>query len=120
MEHMQIIAGLVLMALLAWPLYNLWKAFYSLFDHCEWDPGALPDPNAKIISFSSEQVQYTKNGAKYKTTVKFSDGFYFITHKTKRENSFFSYRISIDEHLKREILECAIIAHTKAIQKKSP
>lgn len=116
---MQTISTLLLIALLALPLYSLWKSFYSLFDHCEWDPGALPDPNAKIISFSSEQVQYSKNGAKYKTTVKFSDGFYFITHKTKRENSFLSYRISIDEHLKKEILECAIDAHTEAVQKKS-
>ena len=76
-----------------------------------------PDINAKIINIDTQKVQYAKNGTKYKTTVSFSDGFIFITHKTNREDGFFNYQISIDESLRISIIEKAICLHQKAVEK---
>lgn len=110
------IAVIVLMALLAYPVYNMCRAFYYLFDHAKWDEDSKPNLDAKIIDIYTEKVQYTKNGMKYKTTVSFSDGFNFITHKTNREDGFFTYQISIDESLKLKIIEKAIRLHKKAVE----
>ncbi|MBE6761039.1 MAG: hypothetical protein E7551_02005 [Ruminococcaceae bacterium] len=93
------------------------RAIYHLFDHTDYDTTLPLDYNAKIVDIRSEKVQYAKNGAKYKTTVLFADGFRFITHKTKRENGFFTYQISIDEELMSKIVDKAISAHGKAVEK---
>ena len=72
--------------------------------------------SAKIVDINFEKVQYTKNGMKYKTTVSFSDGFKFITHKTNRKDSFFTYQISIDETLRQDIIEKATRLHIRAVE----
>ena len=119
MDDYRIIAGVVLVVILAWPVYNMCRAFYSLFDHTKWADDSKPNLDAKIVDVCTEKVQYTKNGMKYKTTVSFSDGFNFITHKTNREEGFFTYQISIGESLKREIIEKAIRLHKKAVESAS-
>ena len=95
------------------------RAIYHLFDHTDYDTTLPLDPHAKIVDICSEQVQYTKNGAKYKTTVSFADGFRFITHKTKRKEGFFTYQISIDEETLKRIIDKAIFAHKKAVEKQT-
>ena len=96
-------------------LIQLCRAVWSWFDHSGWNENADPSPCAVITEFTPQKVQYTKNNAKFKTTVKFSDGFYFVTHKTERDSGFMTYRISIDRN---KITELATQAHQKAVEKK--
>ena len=108
----------VVLAVLIMPcLVFFIRSIYWKFDHKGWKENSRPDPNARIIDVSREEVMYEKNGAKYKTTVRFSDGFYYITHKTHRENHFLSYTISVDKELSDEIIETAIEAHKKELIK---
>ena len=94
------------------------RAVYWSFDHSGWSSNAKPDANATIVDMSSERVEYRKNGAKLKTTVSFSDGFYFITHATKRKDHFPTYTIYIDDLLKKQIIEKATNKHAAAARKK--
>ena len=95
-------------------MFNLCRGFWSLFNHSKVPKNAVLSLNAKIIDISSQKVKYVKNGAKYKTTVLFSDGFEFITHKTNREDNIFTYEISVDTE---QITENAIKAHDRALKK---
>lgn len=103
---------IVLFAVFLGPYFN------SLFDHKGWDESADPDFNATIVDISSKRVKYAKNDAKFKTTIKFSDGFYYITHKTDREQHLMTYTISITPELRDEIIQTAVSAHHKAVTKK--
>lgn len=107
--------GLFALFFIGFALFNLYREAWSWFDHCKWESWATPDQNAKLTNFSSEQVKYSKNNAKYKTTVSFSDGFTFTTFKTGRESGFMSYRIYIDQAMKLEIIQKAIDKHDKAV-----
>ena len=93
------------------------KEWYSYFDHWEWEDDDRLDKNAEIVSVTSDKVLYVKNGGKYKTTVTFSDGFVYITHTTNREDGFFHYYISVDEELKKVIIDNAIRQHGKVVDK---
>lgn len=95
------------------------RALYHRFDHTGKRGEGPLSPDARVVDISSKQVQYAKNGAKYKTTVLFSDGFYFVTHKTNRTNNFLTYNISIDEALAQEIVKKAVSAHQEALLKQS-
>lgn len=96
-------------------LYNAVKNILTKFDSSRWEDEAQPDIKAEIISVESEKVQYVKNGAKFKTTVIFEDGFKFVTHKTDREQRFGSYTISVN---RAEICRRAVQAHEKAVLKR--
>lgn len=96
---------------------NIFMSMYSRFDH-SFLPSTRLKRDAKIVDMSSEPVIYEKNNAKYKTKVTFSDGFVFTTYKTNWESeSFFKYRISIDNELAIEIMQRALAAHEKAYRK---
>ena len=99
-------------------LFGVGRSIWWSFDHSGWYSNARPDRDATITSCNSEKVKYEKNGAKFKTTVEFSDGFYYITHKTNREQHVFTYNISIDSALKSEILTKAMDKHKTAVEKK--
>ena len=109
------IVAIFFVILLACYAYSICRAVYYLFDHSGWEEHTKPNAKAGILKVSSEKVQYVKNGQKYKTTVWFSDGFYFITHKTNREDNFLSYEISVDEDLMEEIITKACKRHDKAV-----
>lgn len=109
------IFGLFALVYLGVGFYNMGLAIYHIADHSKWQENAVPDPGARIIDIKSEKVKYIKNDARFKTTVTFSDGFFFTTHKTDRENHFGSYTISVN---KKVVLEAAIQAHAKAVEKK--
>lgn len=96
-------------------LINLGKGIYYKFDHSYWDENSQPSLNAGIVDVVSEKVQYTKNNAKFKTTVTFTDGFRFVTHRTDRTQHFMTYDISVD---KAEVIALAMEAHKKAVEKK--
>lgn len=93
------------------------RSIWSMFDHSVWRAPKNPDINAEIVNVNVEKVRYSKNDAKYKTTVIFSDGFNFITHRTNRDDHFMSYTITIDNQLKIAIINTAVAAHIKAVNK---
>ena len=66
------------------------RDIWSHFDHCSWDEPSNPFLEATIVDIKVEKVHYVKNGAKFKTTILFSDGFRFVTHRTKRDDNFFT------------------------------
>lgn len=115
MEDGKIILVLILFAVLAYPIYGLIRAFLSLFDHGKWKKNSTPSAEARIVDMKTEKVQYVKNGTKYRTTVLFSDGFTYITHKTDRSDNFFTYSISISPELRDKIVYNAEKAHQKAV-----
>ena len=108
--------GIVVIGLV---VYAVVRALYWSADHSGWDEGAAPDPDAQIVDVKSEKVKYSKNNAKYKTTVKFSDGFYYVTHKTNQEDHMGKYTISMDSFLEEEIMDSAKAAHQRAVQARS-
>lgn len=112
-----ILVGIASLVLLVTKLVNLCKDFWSLFDHSFLPKGAKLVPDAIIVNFCPQKVQYTKNGAKYRTTVSFSDGFEFITCKTDRADGFLSYEIFISQELAESIMKKAIKAHDRALAK---
>lgn len=78
--------------------------------------------DAQIVDVQSKKVIYLKNGEQFKTTVRFSDGFSFITHATSRSNLGSSagrirYQISVNDVLLQHIQESAMRAHQKAYEK---
>ena len=115
---MDFLLYILVLAFFGFCCYNVCREFYSYADHGKWKKDSRPDPDAEIVNTTEEQVKYIKNGAKYKTTIFFSDGFYFITHKTNQKNGLGHYTISIDSDLRNTIKERAIAAHTKAVSKK--
>ena len=110
-----IVVGILGILLFGWIFFAIGRSIYHLFDHTKWDECSMPDLNAKIVDIHTEKVIYVKNGAKFKTTILFSDGFRFITHKTNREDGFLTYHIDIDESLMNEIMEKSISVHKKAV-----
>lgn len=100
--------------------YNGYRTIYSWFDHYGWKKNSSPKKNAKMHWITSEKVHYGSSStkAKLKTTVTFSDGFYFITHKTEYDRTgVFAYRMYISGELKKKIIESAIKKHDLAVEK---
>lgn len=98
-------------------IYNTIGDIYTWFDHCGWKENSNPNKKAKIQNITSEKIQYVKNKAKLKTKVIFSDGFYFVTYKTDRENGFLTYRIFISDEHKKDIIDMAVEKHNLAVDK---
>ncbi len=110
---MRSISTLVFLVFVAvWLYMFITRVVFTWFDH-SYNTGALEE-DATITNISSEKYQASKNGAKFKTTVQFSDGFTFVTFKTNREDHVMSYKISTDQN---EIARLAMAAHEKAYQK---
>lgn len=95
-------------------VYLIVMNMYSKFNHSHWSNSATPSKNAVITSTDVQQVKYAKNNAKFKTTVYFSDGFWFVTYKINREQHMLSYTISTN---KTEAERMATVAHSVAIAK---
>lgn len=110
---MEFIGIFIIMAVLIF--FGWVRPIWWMFDHWGWSTCSKPDSNAQPNDFTSERVKYVKNDAKFKTTVTFTDGFYFITHKTSRMDYFMSYTISLPPELKAEILNKAIAKHAAAV-----
>ncbi len=97
--------------------YNSFRSVYAWTDHYGWEDNSSPDKNAKIQNITSERVQYTRNGAKLKTKITFSDGFYFITYKTDRDDGVISYKIYLSDELREKIINLAIEKHNLSVEK---
>lgn len=96
-------------------LYNMCKSVYTWSDHYGWEENSSPDKNAKIKNITSKEVQYSRNGAKLKTTITFSDGFYFISYKTDREDKALTYKIYLSNELREKIIGSAIEQHKMSV-----
>ena len=114
MDTIYVVAWIGAIAFIAYYSYRIFKATWNCFDHSKIATNAVLSPDAIITNVQSEKVQYVKNGMKFKTTVSFSDGFTFVTHKTNREDGFLTYQIAINGE---EILENAKKAHERALKK---
>mgnify|MGYP004478296421 CR=1 FL=1 len=112
-----VIAAALLLVVLGVVFYNSYMSIYTWADHYGWEENSNPDKNAKILNITSQQVQYTRNGAKLKTKISFSDGFYFITYKTDRDDGFMTYRIYLSGALKERIVADAVKHHSTAVDK---
>lgn len=79
------------------------------------------DPEAEIIVFETK----LSHDLAFRTTVTFDDGFTFYSHDTNREvasrfgSTPTSYELTVTPEMKRQILSNALIAHEKALLKKT-
>ena len=87
MDYQEIIPGVILISFFAYAFFRIGKAIWSNCNHARMEGNCILSPDAKVIGMHSEKVQYLKNGMKYKTTVRFSDGFVFITHTYKKQQN---------------------------------
>ena len=94
-------------------LLNIYSWIYNLFSHSGAKDYKNLRRDAKIVNVKQYTVG-SKNDKKIRTTVVFDDGFEYISHKTDRDDSFFSYRIQVTEATRKKILEDAMQAHQKA------
>ena len=87
-----------------------------------WENPCEPSLDAKIMEVETKKV-FFRNA--FRTTVSFSDGYRYHSHKCKVEENFFSrftpvrkYTISVELDTKVAICEDAMKAHDKAVRKK--
>lgn len=95
--------------------YNICGTVYTWSDHYGWEKNSSPDKNAKIIDITSKRIQYGRTKQKLKTTVTFSDGFYFITYKTNYDNGIMTYKIYLSDELRKTVINLAVEKHNSAI-----
>ena len=105
------VGGFILVAVL-----NVYSWIYNAFSHTNKKSCKNLRPDAKITNVKRDTVG-SKNNKKIRTVVTFDDGFEYVSHKTDRDDSFFSYRIQVTEATRKEILEDAMEAHQKACEK---
>ena len=100
--------------------YNSYKSIYAWSDHCGWEPNSKPDKNAQIRNIASEKVRYGSSSTyvKLKTKITFSDGFYFITHKTDYNHTgLCTYQVYLSDELREKVIGLAIEQHNLAVDK---
>lgn len=112
MDKFYIIAGVILFVAIAYFSYKIGKAIWSCFDHAKAAPQAELSDDAAISDVATKKVRYI--GMKFKTTVSFSDGFTFISHKTEKEDESGAYQITAATD---KIVEKAKKAHKRALKK---
>ena len=104
---------IVLVVLFGWLAFSWYKEIASKFDYSRWASGAKPNKDAVILEVNTKKVKYIRNQAKFKSVVRFSDGFSFTTHQTGRKEHFGYYTISVSEE---EISAIAKRAHRSALE----
>ena len=111
---MEVLVPVGILLLLMTPLF---KHIYYAFEHGKWERGSVPDPDASVVNVESEPVNYA-GVVRFKTTITFSDGFRYISHKTKQDVSWVgSVKYTLPEDLEKEIMQRAMEAHAKAVKK---
>ncbi len=81
----------------------------------EYDADKMRE-DAKPIGISHDIVG-PNSKRRYRTTVTFSDGFKYISHKTNVDYQFLTYKISVPDEMKDEIVMDAIEAHQRTFEK---
>ena len=105
-----------------YPAYALIRIVFSWFPYRGWGKNAKPDMQAAVCNVKIKKVFMLP---KFRTTVYFSDGYWYCSHKTNVErdmSSFFSTRqrivASVDGDTVEYIRYLAQIKHAKAARKK--
>jgi hypothetical protein len=100
----------------AWIVIAIIRTIYDLINnnlyHWGWSKDARPDVNAVIVSAKPEFVNM-KAFSKFKTTIKFSDGFWFTSPATKKSTKIARYEFSVDEEQLKSDMERAMRTHRK-------
>ena len=97
----------IVAALLVWLLRPLWRER----DRETWEANAAPSALARIQEISAQRIRKEGSGARFKMTVRFSDGFTFVTWANNR-------RDALDDEFKRKVAAKATTAHRIAVRKK--
>lgn len=97
--------------------YNIYMEVYTCFDRYGWEKNAKPAKEAPIQNITSQQIQYTRNKAKLKTKISFSDGFYFVTYKTDRDYGILTYKIFISDETRKKIIGLALEKHKLSVDR---
>ena len=97
-------------------ILNIYSWIYNAFSHINVKSYKNLRRDAKIVNVKRDTVG-SKNDKKIRTEVIFDDGFEYVSHKTDREDSLFSYRLQVTEKTAKGILEDAMEAHQKACDK---
>lgn len=110
-EYVIIIIGAAIL------IVELVKLINAQSDHSGWDDqNKKPDINASITKINHQKVSFIMFRSKMKTTVTFSDGFYYTSGKTKTAQvDARHYSISVDREMTLDIVEKAIKAHADAV-----
>lgn len=92
------------------------KDIYDSTSHSVCDNPTLLNEDARIINIDRKVVG-TRGHKRYRTTLFFSDGFKFISHKNDISNRLVSYSISVPNEINKEIINDAFMAHAKMINR---
>ena len=107
-ERDMLIALIVLVAALA--AWLLISRFVDR-DRESWEPDAAPSAHARILEITPQRLRKEGKGARFKMTVRFSDGYVFVTRMNNR-------RDAVDDEFKRKVASKAESAHRIAVRKK--
>lgn len=94
----------------------IYKEIYDSTNHIRCVYPNLLKEDATIVSRTSSVVGL-KGSRCYRTIVRFSDGFEFITHETSREDHLFTYNIALTGKDLDNISIAAYAAHEKYLNK---
>ena len=108
--------AIILVVMLVIIAIIIYKDIYNSTSHVIYDGSSILKEDATIID-AERKVVGTKGHRRLRTTLYFSDGFVFISHKTDVENLFFVYKISTTSEIDKEIINDAFTAHSKMILK---
>lgn len=111
-----LIKCVIILILYIWIVHG--GSISAMYDHYRWKYTAKPDPNATIIGINTAKEKLTKQNVKFRTTVEFSDGFYYVSYDTTTSRGLISYTISMDNDLRNRIIQKAVTAHNSEFQKK--
>lgn len=91
----------------------IYPKIYNSKDHIEYEVEKLKK-DAQITSVNTK-ICGLKRENKYRTIVTFDDGFKFIAHDTCREDSIFTYKITLTADMKSQIVDRAVSAHYRVM-----
>ncbi len=97
--------------------YWAWQ-FYQCADHKGWNSGANPQEDAEIVNIETDKFYRGKNDKTYRTTITFSDGFWYRSCDQERKDGLLTYSISMPDEILAGIRQKAIFAHNAAVEKK--
>ena len=104
---MLIVLGVIAAALIGWLCSHMWGARNREF----WESNANPSAMARVVEISGRKLRREGKGACFQMTVRFSDGYIYMTQATNN-------RETVDDAFKRKITARASAAHRNAVRKK--
>ena len=97
----------VAVGLLGWLVWTLLRER----DREIWAEDAEPSTLARVVEVSAKKLRREGKGACFLMTVRFSDGFTYVTRAV-------NHRDGVDDEFKRKVVAKANTAHRNAVRKK--